>query len=108
METKEPQFSIDIWTVDGSSTCQSVTSASDIVLNPVCAFNDPFNKNTETCKYMLALCEVYSADGTPHVTNTRFELLKYLNNLGEEELMKYQPMFGIEQEYILLQQSNSF
>lgn len=101
-ETKEPKFAIDIWTVDGSSTGQSVTNASDIILNPVCVFNDPFNKSTETFRYMLALCETYNADGKPHITNTRHELLQFLNTMGEEQLQKYQPMFGFEQEYVIL------
>lgn len=99
-------FVVDVWTVDGSSTGQSETNASDIILNPVALFNDPFNVSTGEVKYILVMCEILNIDGTPHVTNTRGKLVELLKNMGDE-LEMWAPMFGIEQEYVLLDKDGS-
>src|SRR5688572_30684691 len=55
------------WTFDGSSTFQADGHASDCVLKPVFSCADPVRGDGA----MLALCEVYDAEGRPHRTNAR-------------------------------------
>ena len=95
-------FIIETWNVDGSSTGQSETHKSDLILVPRSIFNDPFNQSSETYKYLLCMCEVFNSDGTPHITNQRDLLLKTLLSIGEDKLKECEPLFGIEQEYVLL------
>ena len=54
------------WSFDGSSTEQAPGGSSDCVLKPVYAVKDPQRKNA-----YLVMCEVLSADGTPHPSNGR-------------------------------------
>lgn len=80
------------WGFDGSSTYQAEGHFSDCGLKPVYAVPDPIRGGQN----ILVLCEVTSADGTPHKTNTRHKLVKVLTkNLHQE------PWAGIEQEYTL-------
>ena len=80
------------WGFDGSSTGQAEGHDSDCILKPVAFVPSPFDGESA-----LVLCEVYSADGTPHPTNTRATLRGVLD-AGAESL---EPWFGIEQEYFL-------
>jgi len=95
-------FHIDLWNYDGSSTGQSETKTSDIVLLPRGIFPDPFNTNTDTCKYYLCMCETFNLDGNPHPTNNRAKLFSTMQKLGETVLAEQEPLFGIEQEYVIL------
>lgn len=95
-------FHIDVWNYDGSSTGQSDTKNSDIILIPRCIFKDPFNVNTDTCKYLLCMCETFNQDGTPHPTNNRAVLFNTISTLGETVVQEMEPLFGIEQEYVIL------
>jgi glutamine synthetase len=98
-----PLFNIDVWNVDGSSTGQSETAKSDIILIPRALFNDPFNKSTETRKYILCICDVFDTDGTPHSTNNRAKLYQTMMQIGEQVINDNIPLFGIEQEYVILE-----
>ena len=80
------------WGFDGSSTKQAEGEDSDCVLKPVTFVSSPFEGESA-----LVLCEVLSADGTPHPTNTRAKLREILT-AGANDL---EPWFGIEQEYFL-------
>ena len=75
------------WGFDGSSTQQAQGSDSDCVLKPVRLFDSPFNSD------QLVLCEVYNADGTPHVSNERAKI----TNENQKEYW-----FGFEQEYTFI------
>jgi glutamine synthetase len=101
-EDKGLTFHIDVWNYDGSSTGQSETKHSDIILIPRCVFQDPFNINTSTCKYLLCMCETFNQDGTPHATNNRAKLLATMQSVGENVITENKPLFGIEQEYVIL------
>ena len=85
------------WNFDGSSTGQSVTKKSDLILIPVYFTKNPLiqfeMKNTDS---YLVLCEVQN-----HHSNN-FEQLKkiYYDTLQSKAL------FGIEQEYIILSIDN--
>ena len=78
------------WGFDGSSTNQATGDRSDCVLVPVFSCPDPIRGG----KDVLVMCEVYSADGKPHPTNTRSALVK-----AARKYARHEPWFGIEQEY---------
>ena len=84
---------IPSWTFDGSSTGQAPGDKSDCILIPVSMCKDPIRPGNNS---ILVLCEVYNADGSPHLTNTRRPLV----NLMEKKSYK-DPLCGIEQEYTL-------
>ena len=87
-------FDLLQWNFDGSSTGQSTTDKSDIILIPVSYFNNPFDYNQNS--YIL-LCECVHGDlNQPFFTNNRSNLVDLFNQVKNEE-----PWFGIEQEYII-------
>jgi glutamine synthetase len=96
-------FNIDIWNVDGSSTGQSTTNQSDIILVPRTIFKDPFNTDTLEYKYYLCMCEILNIDGTPHISNNRAVLYKTMMQIGESKIIDTEPLFGIEQEYVIIE-----
>ena len=73
------------WSFDGSSTKQAEGNNSDCLLKPVHVIMDP-----QRLDGYLVMCEVLNADGSPHETN-------YRHNLIDDE----QYWFGFEQEYTL-------
>lgn len=83
---------LPIWGFDGSSTMQAEGNFSDCMLKPVCFIPDPIRGGDN----VIALCEVFNADGTVHKTNTRAQLRDMAEKYKEHE-----PIFGIEQEYTL-------
>ena len=83
-----------IWGFDGSSTNQATGSNSDCVLNPVFTCPDPLRGP----KDVLVLCEVLLVDMTPHPTNTRAGAVA-----AAKKYASFEPWFGIEQEYTLMQ-----
>lgn len=80
------------WGFDGSSTEQAEGHSSDCALKPVFFVSDPIRGG----KDVLVLCEVYTAKGDTHPTNTR----AHLRNI-EKKYKKLEAWFGIEQEYTL-------
>merc|ERR1712142_1048965 len=66
---KEPQSPSDlpVWNFDGSSTNQAEGANSDVFLQPVALFNDPFRGKP----HKMALCETYSFDNSPTDSNHR-------------------------------------
>ena len=81
------------WSFDGSSTNQATGDNSDCILKAVSFVKDPIRGEGN----YLVLCEVYNADDTPHATNTRALLRKYLEAGGKEQ----NPWVGFEQEYTM-------
>lgn len=95
------------WTFDGSSTRQATGTDSDVIIRPVAMYPNPFfrfpdacNNNSQQlqqCTAYLVLCDTYDKDGTtPHVTNARARCAQ-----TEAACVTDEPLFGIEQEYIL-------
>ena len=74
------------WSFDGSSTEQAPGGSSDCVLKPVFIVPDPQRRDA-----YLVMCEVLSADGTPHESNGRATIEDDDNDFW----------FGFEQEYFL-------
>jgi len=84
---------ISDWGYDGSSTGQADGTASDCVLKPVFNCPDPIRGGDN----ILVMCEVYSANGNPHPTNTRA-----LARAVEDKFASHEALFGIEQEYTMM------
>jgi len=74
------------WCFDGSSTEQAPGGSSDCLLKPVFIAPDPDRKFG-----YLVMCEVLSADGTPHESNGRATIEDDDNDFW----------FGFEQEYFI-------
>ncbi|KAI8074778.1 glutamine synthetase [Gongronella butleri] len=83
------------WNFDGSSTGQSDGHDSDILLQPVAMYHDPFRRRNDGQTNKLVLCETYLPDGSPHPSNQRYACAKVMATYADEK-----PWFGIEQEYM--------
>lgn len=92
-------ISYPVWTYDGSSTGQSHTKTSDLILVPQQVYNDPFRGKPNT----LVLCESYLSDGNPIESNTRANLVELC---ALPSVLKYDLWFGIEQEYVIMERDN--
>lgn len=102
---KVPKSAADLptWNYDGSSTGQAPGDDSEVYLQPVAIFKDPFRRGDN----ILVLCDAYvppkvgdsgkTVSATPIPTNTRFACNDAMTKAKAEE-----PWFGIEQEYTLL------
>ena len=90
-----------IWSFDGSSTWQSHGSHSDCSLKPVYFCPNPLR--TMDGNHYLVIAEVYNSDDTPHVTNTRSELVKLLKDASNSE-----PWVGFEQEYTFFEYARPY
>lgn len=82
-----------VWNFDGSSTGQAEGSNSDMYLHPVAIFKDPFRGGDNK----LVLCDVYKYNNLPAETNHRKTCAEAM-----EKASSSHPWFGIEQEYVLL------
>ena len=82
-----------MWGFDGSSTNQAQGSKSDCVLRPCFVTPDTIRGGDN----ILVLCEVFTADGKPHETNTRNACRNLTKKYIEDECW-----FGLEQEYTLM------
>ena len=80
------------WNYDGSSTNQAIGSYSEVILKPCVIYPDPFRKENNK----LILCETYNPDGTPHVSNTRYNAMQIFKKYTEQF-----SMYGIEQEFFI-------
>ena len=86
------------WNFDGSSTGQSETKNSDLILKPIYSCKNPFFEKLE--KSYIVLCEVINPDGTPHETNNYRKLFNFIQQNLKLDYNDY--LFGIEQEYVIL------
>ncbi|KAI9308432.1 hypothetical protein BJ944DRAFT_246577 [Cunninghamella echinulata] len=91
---KVPQTAAELpeWNFDGSSTGQAEGHDSDVLMQPVALYNDPFRGGDNK----FAICELFNPDGTPHKTNHRHKAAKIMTLHADAK-----PWFGIEQEYML-------
>merc|ERR1712002_621632 len=92
---KEPLSVEDLptWNFDGSSTGQATGDRSDVFLQPVCMFPDPFRRG----KHKLALCETTDPNGKPMASNKRRACKEMMLKVEDQH-----PWFGIEQEFSFL------
>lgn len=82
-----------VWGYDGSSTNQASGDNSDVVLQPVFTCPDPIRGGDD----IIVLCETALTDLSPHPSNTRALARATLEQFGDQE-----PIFGLEQEYTML------
>ena len=83
------------WNFDGSSTGQSQTNSSDLILRPISYILNPFIEASDMIfghYYYIVLCEVVDSP-----SNNYQKLLSICNATSE-----HVSWFGIEQEYIFL------
>ena len=81
------------WNFDGSSTNQATGSDSEVIIKPRAIFRCPFRKFSN----IVVLCDTYLPNGTPHITNTRYNADRIFNRYRGER-----PWYGLEQEYFLI------
>lgn len=84
---------LPVWNFDGSSTGQSTGDDSDVYLEPVSIYKDPFLQGSN----VLVLCETLGPNGKPTASNKRASCLKAMSAAKSNH-----PWFGIEQEYTLM------
>lgn len=84
---------LPLWTYDGSSTGQAGVSSSDITLQPVAVFSDPFRGQNS----IFVLCATYDGDYNPLSNNHRHSAVRLFN--GDSDA---QPWYGLEQEYFMM------
>merc|ERR1711972_358736 len=83
-----------VWNYDGSSTEQADGHNSEVLLQPVAIFDDPFRGSP----HILVLAEAYNAwDKQPAIGNTRAACNDIMRQYAHLD-----PWFGIEQEYTLM------
>ncbi len=85
------------WSFDGSSTGQATGDKSDCIMKPVRVYYDHYRTQVRDIPCYLVLCEVLTADGKPHKTNTRAKV-------AEDEKQEF--MFAFEQEYFLFDRNS--
>ena len=96
LNRKEHLQDFPIWNFDGSSTGQASSgNVSDVIIRPVRSYKNPFITNDSNSK--IVLCECLNADMSAHATNSRDKCVK-----TSEKYKKFDCLFGIEQEYIIL------
>ena len=88
------------WNFDGSSTAQAQGKESDILIKPCSIYPNPFVNYIQA---YLVMCDCWNKDNTPHETNHRAKLVK-----TSEDCIENEPLFGIEQEYIMFERKSEY
>ena len=88
--------SFPIWNFDGSSTGQAEGINSEIKIEPVAVYPNPFYSNPGNYKNYLVLCQTLDKDNIPLISNTRAVANEIFEQTKDQE-----PWFGIEQEYFI-------
>jgi glutamine synthetase len=81
------------WNYDGSSTNQAKGEDSEVIIVPRAMYRNPFTMVND----VLVMCDTYTHDMKPHITNTRASA----NNIFTKYL-EMRPWYGLEQEYFIL------
>ena len=99
--SNDDSFNFPIWNYDGSSTDQTDTSNSEVILCPVASYPNPFLRDHELGKSYLVLCDTYIYNDfgllVPSNTNNRYQSNIIFNRSNQDN-----PWFGLEQEYFMM------
>jgi len=82
------------WNYDGSSTGQAPGTDSEVIMQPVRIFPDPFRGGNN----ILVLCDTYTPQGEPLPTNRRHGAKKIF-----DQNLALKPWYGFEQEYTMFE-----
>ena len=96
---------ISKWNFDGSSTGQAPTIDSEVILNPVRCFYDPFVPEDSSVMKgvnLLVLCDTYTETGKPCSTNTRYPAKQIFDKDPSQK-----PWYGLEQEFFIIDCKNA-
>lgn len=97
-------FELEQWNYDGSSTYQASTGNSEIILNPVQKYKNPFFE--DSCIAYLVMCDTYRRENgvlVPTESNYRAAAKQIFDKTTE-----HMPWFGIEQEYFMMAPNSTF
>jgi glutamine synthetase len=106
-----------VWNFDGSSTGQSSTYDSEVLISPIKVYpNCLLQKNDDNSNRfrnsLIILCECRLPDNSPHPTNYRSKAVSIFNKIssnGNETIEQlYKPLYGIEQEFFVIDRSTNF
>ena len=92
------RFELEQWNYDGSSTYQAETGNSEIILNPVQKYKNPFFE--DSCISYLVMCDTYKRENgvlVPTESNYRAAA-----KVVFDKTMDHMPWFGLEQEYFMM------
>jgi len=101
MDREEVLSRIEEWNFDGSSTNQAKTKNSDVVLHPVKVYHNSLEVG-EIASFIV-LCETFNTDGTPHKTNSRYDLRELVDDKIETSDDMW---FSVEQEYTFVDEDD--
>ncbi len=81
------------WNFDGSSTGDAEGCDSEIIIDPVAVYKDPFRGGN----HKLVLCETYLPNGEKTPANKRREADNIFNKYKDSK-----PWYGLEQEFFIM------
>ena len=97
IKINDNDLNIDQWTYDGKSTYQIDSDDSEVILNPIAFYNNPFFEKGQS---LLVLCDTFYERNTKFIpTSTNRRILAREIFLKRKEL---EPWFEIKQEYFMM------
>jgi glutamine synthetase len=97
IKINDNDLNIDQWTYDGKSTYQIDTDDSEVILNPIAFYNNPFFEKGQS---LLVLCDTFYEKNSKFIpTSTNRRILAREIFLKKKEL---EPWFELKQEYFMM------
>jgi glutamine synthetase len=97
IKIQDNDLNIDQWSYDGLYTYQYETDDSEVILNPVAFYNNPFFDKGQS---LLVLCDTFYERNTKYIpTSTNRRIIAREILLKKKEL---DPWFEMEQEYFMM------
>ena len=96
-------LSVDKWNYDGSSTYQAETENSEITLNPVATYPNPFFPDGTA---YLVLCDTYTQNEGKYIPTASNHRV-HANEIFKKKL-ELEPWYGIEQEYFMMTPKDTY
>ena len=92
------KLNVPKWNYDGSSTNQAIIENSEVILNPVAMYKNPFIRDI---KSFLVLCDTYYENSDESLQPTTTNHRSYAHALFKLKNL-LDPWYGIEQEYFMM------